>query len=324
MSGEYIRRGQEPDWRAETDAATGHYTERFKALLDEAAQCVAAGRGDGRRVGQGQAMRPRSSRSGCAGSPRELPGSARRRAAASCCPMRGMCVGTRLPRGRLPGDRDDELRRRRGGGPPRRRTRDEGRHRGPRPRLCAAARADLRGHRGRLRRRPRRVAEYVAALGVAGINIEDSSAERAHRTGRARGEGRRDQAARRRTSSSTPGSTRTGSARTRPSPRPSSARPRTSRPAPTACSSPARTDPAELRELGASDPGAAQRPRRARAVPDRARRAGRQAGEHGLAALPRRRRRGRRVATGVRDGDVVPSATPYPEMQARLVDYARL
>jgi Zn-dependent protease with chaperone function len=38
MSGEYIRRGQEPDWRAETDAATGHYTERFKALLDEAAQ----------------------------------------------------------------------------------------------------------------------------------------------------------------------------------------------------------------------------------------------------------------------------------------------
>ena len=38
VSGEYVRRGQEPDWRAETDAATGHYTERFKALLDEAAQ----------------------------------------------------------------------------------------------------------------------------------------------------------------------------------------------------------------------------------------------------------------------------------------------
>ena len=38
VSGEYVRRGQEPDWRAETDAATQHYTERFKALLDEAAQ----------------------------------------------------------------------------------------------------------------------------------------------------------------------------------------------------------------------------------------------------------------------------------------------
>src|SRR4051794_6983731 len=29
------------------------------------------------------------------------------------------------------------------------------------------------------------------------------------------------------------------------------------------------------------------------------------------------------VAAAVRDGDDVPSATPYPEMQARLVDYAR-
>jgi hypothetical protein len=38
MSGEYVRRGQEPDWRAESDAATQHYTERFKALLDEATQ----------------------------------------------------------------------------------------------------------------------------------------------------------------------------------------------------------------------------------------------------------------------------------------------
>ena len=28
VSGEYVRRGQEPDWRAETDAATGHYTGR--------------------------------------------------------------------------------------------------------------------------------------------------------------------------------------------------------------------------------------------------------------------------------------------------------
>ena len=46
ISGEYVRRGQEPDWRAETDAATQHYTERFKALLDEAAQGVS-------RLGEG-------------------------------------------------------------------------------------------------------------------------------------------------------------------------------------------------------------------------------------------------------------------------------
>ena len=29
------------------------------------------------------------------------------------------------------------------------------------------------------------------------------------------------------------------------------------------------------------------------------------------------------VAAAVRDGDDVPSATPYPEMQARLVDHDR-
>jgi Zn-dependent protease with chaperone function len=40
MSGEYVRRGQEPDWRAETDAATEHYTERFKGFMDDAAQGV--------------------------------------------------------------------------------------------------------------------------------------------------------------------------------------------------------------------------------------------------------------------------------------------
>jgi hypothetical protein len=34
QSGEYVRRGQEPDWRAETDAATEHYTERFKAFME--------------------------------------------------------------------------------------------------------------------------------------------------------------------------------------------------------------------------------------------------------------------------------------------------
>jgi Zn-dependent protease with chaperone function len=35
-SGEYVRRGQEPDWRAETDAATQHYTERFRDFMSEA------------------------------------------------------------------------------------------------------------------------------------------------------------------------------------------------------------------------------------------------------------------------------------------------
>jgi len=34
QSGEYVRRGQEPDWRAETDAATEHYTERFRSFME--------------------------------------------------------------------------------------------------------------------------------------------------------------------------------------------------------------------------------------------------------------------------------------------------
>jgi hypothetical protein len=40
-SGEYVRRGQEGDWRAEADAATQHYTERFRGFMDEAAEGVA-------------------------------------------------------------------------------------------------------------------------------------------------------------------------------------------------------------------------------------------------------------------------------------------
>jgi Zn-dependent protease with chaperone function len=39
-SGEYVRRGQEGDWRAEADAATQHYTERFRGFMDEAAEGV--------------------------------------------------------------------------------------------------------------------------------------------------------------------------------------------------------------------------------------------------------------------------------------------
>ena len=38
LAGEYVKRGQEPDWREETDAATEHYTERFKGFMDDAAQ----------------------------------------------------------------------------------------------------------------------------------------------------------------------------------------------------------------------------------------------------------------------------------------------
>jgi Zn-dependent protease with chaperone function len=41
MSGEYIRRGQEPGARDEADAATQHYTERFKSFFDEAVEGVA-------------------------------------------------------------------------------------------------------------------------------------------------------------------------------------------------------------------------------------------------------------------------------------------
>jgi len=40
ISGEYVRRGQEPHWRDETDAATEHYTERFKGFIDDAAQAA--------------------------------------------------------------------------------------------------------------------------------------------------------------------------------------------------------------------------------------------------------------------------------------------
>jgi Zn-dependent protease with chaperone function len=40
VSGEYVRRGQEPGWREETDAATEHYTERFKGFMDEAAEGI--------------------------------------------------------------------------------------------------------------------------------------------------------------------------------------------------------------------------------------------------------------------------------------------
>ncbi len=38
--GEYVRRGAEPGWREETDAATDHYTERFKGFMSEAAEGV--------------------------------------------------------------------------------------------------------------------------------------------------------------------------------------------------------------------------------------------------------------------------------------------
>ncbi len=40
VAGEYLRRGQEPGWREETEAATEHYAERFRALLRDAAEGV--------------------------------------------------------------------------------------------------------------------------------------------------------------------------------------------------------------------------------------------------------------------------------------------
>jgi Zn-dependent protease with chaperone function len=40
VAGEYVRRGQEAGWREESEAATEHYTERFRGFLDEAAQGV--------------------------------------------------------------------------------------------------------------------------------------------------------------------------------------------------------------------------------------------------------------------------------------------
>jgi len=41
LSGEYIRRGQEPGTREEADAATQHYAERFKGFFNDAADGVA-------------------------------------------------------------------------------------------------------------------------------------------------------------------------------------------------------------------------------------------------------------------------------------------
>jgi Zn-dependent protease with chaperone function len=40
-AGEYVRRGQEPGAREEADAATQHYTERFKSFFDDAVEGVA-------------------------------------------------------------------------------------------------------------------------------------------------------------------------------------------------------------------------------------------------------------------------------------------
>jgi Zn-dependent protease with chaperone function len=41
VAGDYIRRGQEPGAREEADAATQHYTERFKSFFDDAVEGVA-------------------------------------------------------------------------------------------------------------------------------------------------------------------------------------------------------------------------------------------------------------------------------------------
>jgi Zn-dependent protease with chaperone function len=41
VAGEYVRRGQEPGAREEADAATQHYTERFKGFFDDAGEAVA-------------------------------------------------------------------------------------------------------------------------------------------------------------------------------------------------------------------------------------------------------------------------------------------
>jgi Zn-dependent protease with chaperone function len=40
LAGEYVRRGQEADLKTEADAATQHYTERFKGFFDEASEGV--------------------------------------------------------------------------------------------------------------------------------------------------------------------------------------------------------------------------------------------------------------------------------------------
>jgi Zn-dependent protease with chaperone function len=41
VGGEYVRRGQEPGAREEADAATQHYTERFKSFFEDAGEAVA-------------------------------------------------------------------------------------------------------------------------------------------------------------------------------------------------------------------------------------------------------------------------------------------
>ena len=60
------RRGQEPDLGARPTPRRPHYTERFKALLDEAAQGVSR-LGEGSTTHHQAATRPRSSRSGAQG-----------------------------------------------------------------------------------------------------------------------------------------------------------------------------------------------------------------------------------------------------------------
>jgi len=40
VAGDYVRRGQEPGAREEADAATQHYTERFRSIFDDAAASV--------------------------------------------------------------------------------------------------------------------------------------------------------------------------------------------------------------------------------------------------------------------------------------------
>jgi 2-methylisocitrate lyase-like PEP mutase family enzyme len=87
---------------------------------------------------------------------------------------------------------------------------------------------------------------------------------------------------------------------------------------------PGATDPAELRELGAAIPV----PLNVLVVPGLSLT---ELGALGVrrvstGSLPYRAAvdAAVRVATSVRNGDVVASATPYPQMQARLADYARL
>jgi Zn-dependent protease with chaperone function len=41
VAGDYVRRGAEPGWREEADAATEHYTERFRGAFQEATEAMA-------------------------------------------------------------------------------------------------------------------------------------------------------------------------------------------------------------------------------------------------------------------------------------------